>query len=231
MHNIELLAIITCGVFLGNILSSVYVISIPIYIWYYCWNLYDIYKFNRKYKKYFSDRSVDIFNNNIDGRNILLLCHGRSYPILHTNLINYEKDEVLTIDIDPKVNPHIISDLSKEDCFKSIPNHSIDIVIFHLCDCCTESVENNTKLAEETLRILKNDGKVWMKRKSVTPEPEWLINNFSFLQKQITDESENRPQSISYTSIINNRHNLSYVLPYTQQTDINIWKIKEPSIL
>ena len=199
-ETLQLLTIVTAGVFLGNILSRDIVLSSPLYLWHYCNNIYSRSRFNNKYKKYLTNNLTDFltqlrdttalypattygqrFNivastadslnpqrdlarsqDNKKGRNILVLCHGRIYPIVYTDLIDYQQDNVLTIDIDPCANPHLLLDLSGKECFKSIPDNCIDIIIFHSCDCCTGDVNRNRTLGTESSRILKKDGEVWI---------------------------------------------------------------------
>lgn len=46
--------------------------------------------------------------------------HGRSHYVAQTDLIDYQRDNVLTIDIKPNANPHLPPD---KDCFKSMLHH------------------------------------------------------------------------------------------------------------
>lgn len=56
---LELVALVSVGVAIGNLLSSETVISLPSYLWSYCLNSYQQYQFKRKYQKYLMDTSID----------------------------------------------------------------------------------------------------------------------------------------------------------------------------
>jgi hypothetical protein len=169
---------------------------------------------------------------NESGRNILILCHGRNHPVVHTDLIDYEKDTAITIDINPKVNPHIVIDLSSEDCFKSIPDESIDIIIFHLCTCCTNGINKNIALGDESYRILKTSGELWIhggnvesyslvEKQSIpdsiiTNPINWQNEKFHFI-KGITS---NKQDTVPIIRIHSNNH----IYPRTYYLDI--WRKK-----
>lgn len=170
--SIQLFLIISTGVFIGNLLSWREVLSFPRNIWYYYNDMYVRSKFNKKYKRYLADNSIDsLTQDNKEGRNILILCHGRSHCVAYIDVIDYERDNILTIDIDPSVNPHLLLDLSDSECLKSIPDSSVDVIIFNSCTRCTKGVNCNQTMGSESYRILKKDGEVWVRDSNKTQIP------------------------------------------------------------
>lgn len=122
-------------------------------MWYYCNSLYIRSQFNKKYKKYLTNDLTSLIKDNGVGRNILILCHGRNHYVAHIDLVDYQKDNIITIDVKQSANPHLLLDLSEKFCFKGIPDNSIDIIIFHSCGCCTSSVNHNYTLGSERCRV------------------------------------------------------------------------------
>lgn len=127
----------------------------------------------------------------------MLSCHGRNYPIVHTDLIDYEKDTVITIDISEDVSPHIQVDLSKSDCFKSIRDKSIDIIVFHTCPCHTTEIDNNPHFPTECSRILKEGLELWLACSDQESSTIWLEEKFMFVRR-MTSTSEENKQEIPY---------------------------------
>lgn len=177
MENIILLGIITAGVFLGNILSKDWVLFFPKYIWYIISTSYNIKSFNNKYKRYLSDKPLEIKR----GRNIIILCYGRDLQIKYTDIINYKIDNVKTIDIDKHIHPHYVIDLSQKDCLKQFGNKSIDIIICNFCNGCAMDIYSNPFLAGEIFRIIKKDGELWFDNISpgdYTPSNNYIPPNY-----------------------------------------------------
>ena len=199
---LQLIGIISVGVFLGNILSKDQVISIPSYLWHYCLNRYNLYLFERKYQRYLADISIDKLSNNNLGRNILMLCHGRNYPVVHTDIINYDTDLVITVDRDPAVSPHLVTDLSKSKCFGLIPDNSIDIIIYHFCYCHTLQIEANPNICNESYRILKKDGKLWVGGHDDESIAEWPQEKFELTQRITNDTQEMIPRFNSHSELL-----------------------------
>lgn len=205
LSKLELVALVSVGVAIGNLLSTETVTSLPSYLWSYCRNSYQQYQFKRKYQKYLMDTSIDKLELNKEGRNILLLCHGRNYPIVHTDLIDYEKDTVITIDISENVSPHIVADLSKYDCFKQIKDKSIDIIVFHTCSCHTTEIENSPNFADECIRILKQRGEMWIASADDMLKVEWLEDKFKFVRRMTSKSEETAPKIPQFWSRYHNR--------------------------
>lgn len=208
-EKLEWVAIIAAGVVIGNVLSMKEALFLPQYLLSQGNVLYHKYLFNKKYQRYLADASpiglIDQEEGTNVSRKILILCHGRTHPILYLNLINYEEDCVRTIDINPEVYPHYATDLSNPTCFKSVPNNSIDIIIYQLCICCTQNVESNSAMGTETLRILKNDGQIWIRRAGYRDDssvPDWLSSNFQFDRKINSNECDMAPEPQSYSTFM-----------------------------
>ncbi len=193
VKDVRLIAVVSVGVFLGNTLFHSGILSIPSYLWNYSRNWYNKYLFQTKYYRYLSD-CTDLSLSTKE-RNVLILCHGRKYPIVHIDLLDYEKDNIITIDNDPEVCPHIVSDLSQPNCFKLIPNNSIDICIFHMCSCHTSEIDNNPILSDELQRIVR--GELWVNGyfdlENNQTFPTWLHDNFIPTKSIKSNEEEHRP--------------------------------------
>lgn len=216
---LQLIGIISVGVFLGNILSKDQVLSIPSYLWSYYLNKYYLYHFENKYQRYLSDFSVDRLLNNNLGRNILILCHGRNYSVVHRDIINYEKDLVITVDSNRDVLPHFVSDLSKPKCCEPIPDNSIDLIIFHFCYCHTSLIESNPDICNESYRMLKESGQLWVGGSDNEEIAEWPQEKFELINRVTNNDQEMIPRIDIYSGFL--MHKTWY---------FQVW-VKKPEIL
>lgn len=87
VKDIRLIAVISVGIVLGNGISCSGIFSLPKSLYRYCSNWYKEYIFQSKYQKYLSDNDKIVPIE----RNVLILCHGRKYPVVHTDLLDYQK--------------------------------------------------------------------------------------------------------------------------------------------
>lgn len=100
IEKVELIVIISIGVFIDNIMSSTSVMSMPSRLFCYWWDLYHNYWLWIKYQNIYTHLWI-IYKIVTSKENILLLCHGRRYLIVHTDHINYDKYLVITVDKNP----------------------------------------------------------------------------------------------------------------------------------
>jgi hypothetical protein len=95
-----------------------------------------------------------------ENKNILLLCHGRYIGYIE-QFVNYN---AITIDINPKAEPHIISDVLHFPIYAQFPDSSFDIIILFNCECHTEQINESGDLVHYLKRILKSDGTLYFKQ-------------------------------------------------------------------
>lgn len=137
-----------------------YIGTICIYFVNVIFNKVSFWLFKRRYSKYFNDISIKEFNSN-ESRKYIIGCHGRSkYSVPMTDIIDYSKSLVMTVDINPHVKPHLVCDLSTETALTEFKKKSVDAVALFLCTCCTEKVSKNMALFKNISDILKENGEL-----------------------------------------------------------------------
>lgn len=99
--------------------------------------------------------------------NALFLCSGRSDGRQFGSLINRGVYNIYTVDYDISQTPHICRDLIDTNSLVDFPNSSMDYIIFFVCNChCKELLESEKSLEqilEQSYRILKPEGKLYIK--------------------------------------------------------------------
>lgn len=191
-RDLKLLLLVSGGVVLGNIFLQFcpYVFGLPLYWW-------GKFKFHRGRKVYHELLS----NGNKSGRNILFMFHGPNMktPFLpHVDLIDYEKDNVIFIDKDPKINPHYVIDLSQPGCLSQFENESIDIIVAHLCTCHCKAVIETPEFANECKRVLKKrteGGELWSGM-------ECTFEGFKYDRKIRSESNLLLPKSPNYIDLV-----------------------------
>src|SRR5207253_233448 len=97
------------------------------------------------------------------GKKILMLFHGTEHGSRSMPGIDYEKDNIYTVDIDKKVKPTIVGDatsLSEGAPLMLFDKETFDIIVVYLCRCHVwDSVlkVGQTRFIGRLVELLKTD--------------------------------------------------------------------------
>ncbi len=81
--------------------------------------------------------------------------------------IDFSKYKSITIDINPKTNPHIIGDALDFKNYNNFPNSSFNIIIIFNCECHTKEINESPILIEKLKPLLKKDGFLLIKSEEI----------------------------------------------------------------
>jgi SAM-dependent methyltransferase len=161
------------------------------------------------HKKEYCKLPDNFLKSDKNKKNILVLCHGKSYPQIN-KLINISESNIYSVDSNPKVYPDIVADLSDDIFWDQIPDKSFDQVIGCFCKCCTHDliINNGNYVFEQISRILKTNGIFYFKNP--------LMFTFSFdptviIRPNIIQDIESYdfiyyPDDVIYTGFIVSYH-------------------------
>lgn len=165
---------------------------------------YSDYMFSYRYKSYNEDVTIEQFNN-CKNKKYIVACHGRNDGVPLPDLLNYRKSTVITLDINRKINPHIVTDLSLPTALSELKCKVDGVIICH-CQCCTRSVMENLNLFETIHSILKPEASLILVSgtKQYDTSPYNAVEQYFKLERQYDNEKiiENRYYAYKFGDIL-----------------------------
>ena len=151
---------ISLGVIISMILTSPKTLYLPSYMWYVgsVWNQRKRHLLT--YKSFYGDICM-----RPSTKNVLLLCHGREHGVPVFDFRTGEKlllenYNIATIDVNPDVKPHIISDVCNLSIYDFFLPEVFDYIILFNCRCHTYDINTNRELAPRLRLLLKSQGEL-----------------------------------------------------------------------
>lgn len=201
---------LTVAIVLAQLLAGPTASNLVSYLWHLCKSRFDSYNYRKRYSNYLADVPP------ASQKQVLLLCHGRKhgFPVLtfgEDKELSLESYRLLTIDIDPSVEPHIVADLCDPDTLARLEPFSFDYVIFYNCSCHTSVLNRDEDLSTRIWRLLKADG-------------ELIFSNYAYLMKP--QAGFEKVSGTVYLSFV--REPVTY--PYSRFLQLSLLETREPRL-